>query len=312
MAMWTWGLVGAISICALAGQDAAPIPAPLAGEVSRIGVANDDATISAVPIDPVPVGLRGEIYSAKPAANRAHSLLGYLPLPNAAIPVPDPSGLTGQPPHDVPSRNLVSRSRWWSLSGTPAEALSYLHAHLPTGFMIRQRSTSAAGLSRLYYTLLDPPAAHATITVYLVQSAGHVDLRVDGQATWLPRRAASEFIPFGTPVVDLTAGPAHPGAKGLPHRQLRFRGPEISKLVPWFDFSIPEAPGLPPCAAAANALAYSATFRLGHRVVVFRWIDGCDLVSVAVNDRASVPLSNPPTGLVAYLLKIPGKQVTSR
>ena len=208
------------------GARATPATTSSAPPTVAAVVLHSDPPVSEVPADPDPAALRGEVYSAKAAANRAHDLLGYLQLPKGAIPVPDPSGPTGRPPRDVPARNLVSRSRWWSWSGTVSAALRYLHKHEPVGLVLRQRSTNTAGLSRVYFTLLQQPPYHATVTVFLVRTPGHVVFRVDGQVTWLPHRAAAEFVPFSTPVVELTAMPVSAGAKGLPRRHVQLRGPE--------------------------------------------------------------------------------------
>jgi hypothetical protein len=253
---------------------------PAAQAIRNIGpVAAVAPASGAAPVDPVPVGLRGEVYSASAAAVRAHRALGLLTLPagsrrTTATTLPSAS--------NDPSRHLVYASQWWSVPGTTRALSHFLQTHVPDGFT----SSTPIRTGRVMLAALndwDLPAK-TTLTATFVRKGTSVVVRVDGGAVWLTPRSPLESIPPSIPVVYLTATGDVDTLK-----RVAFRGPDVSKLVPSLNDDIPAAPGL--CHPTPATFVRTATFRIGHRVVAFSWTDdGCNLTRVTVNGRPSVSL----------------------
>ena len=159
------------------------------------------------------------------ATRIAEGLPGTLPLPPEATEVStDPSaGKLAQPFSYPATPQLVSVHRFWRLSGTPSAAIKWLEAHPPSGSKITMGGTSGVGdhvtAWDVGYTFPPVPGRISSeelqVTVTQAEGAGTA-LLADGQVVWVIPRPASERIPGGVRVIDVTASD--------PPRHIHFAG----------------------------------------------------------------------------------------
>lgn len=261
-------------------------------------------TAVAAPAIPGPPQFQGDLFSPFRAAVRAHALLGYLPLPATATPAKASPSLPGA--HDVPSQDRVVRSRWWTVPGTAAQLAAFLQTHIPDGFDAPVVTVAPHHAVHLSYATQATFPAHNFLDVTYLPGAAQVQLRVDAEVVWLPRRSPLELVPLTTRAVEIDVRPTFADS-GLSSRHLVARGGEIfGKLVPQLDDAPASPPGQTGCPPVLDGWTTTLTFRIGHRVVVFRWFDGgCDVMSVTVNGKAAPALEYRIDDEVKYIVGLP-------
>jgi hypothetical protein len=140
-------------------------------------------------------------------------LLAELPLPpgsseSATEPAEDDSLLAhpGLGPPATP--NAVDEHAWWLVPVAPAEALSYICAHLPAGTTRPEsvgRSPSEPNVPDNETAAFTPPGSPGTLVIKAVQLPnGSTALRADAQVVWTIPRPTSETIPSGARLLRIT------------------------------------------------------------------------------------------------------------
>ncbi|MGH3374582.1 MAG: hypothetical protein ACRDP6_07575, partial [Actinoallomurus sp.] len=117
----------------------------------------------------------------------------------------EPAGAPGdldQPAFVPNTPDLVTRTRWWTVSGPPASVMAWATAHPPRGTTSAGTSENQSGatvteLTAMFLAPSGPPGL--TARRLLVQAAplagGGTAIRVDAQDTWVPPKPPSEAIP---------------------------------------------------------------------------------------------------------------------
>jgi hypothetical protein len=111
------------------------------------------------------------------------------------------------------SDNLVQRTAWWVVPGSPEHVLAYLSAHRAPGTVV-SGSAEAGGGTSLMGVMFDAagaqwrrPATYSGLGQVMSATATgtRTALRVDAQATWLPPLSTAGRIPdsvFSVEVVE--------------------------------------------------------------------------------------------------------------
>lgn len=253
-----------------------PATARTAAPHDPTGIPASVAVPASPAVEPFHDAFPGDTYSPAAAAARAHRLLSFLALPHTTTSGRPSAALLPAPRSDA-RRNLVIRSRFVSVPGSVTTLRAFLSAQVPW---------DARWITPTRY-LVHPDDSRATIVVTLVQQHGRVAVRIDGEDIWLPHRSPGEFIPWSMRVVELARTPL--AGEGTPQRLL-FRGGEVEKVAALLNWATPRPPA--PCPAGHPTARTRVTFRIGHRVVTFRWTDdGCDIIKVVVNGRPATSLT---------------------
>jgi hypothetical protein len=145
-------------------------------------------------------------YSELAAQADDASLLAELPLPpgsseSATEPAEDDSLLAHPAIGPPASPNAVDEHTWWLVPVAPAEALSYICAHLPAGTTRPETIGWSPGEPNVpdnEIAVFTPPGSPSTLVIKAVQLPnGSTALRADAQVVWTTPRSASETIPSG-------------------------------------------------------------------------------------------------------------------
>ncbi len=152
-------------------------------------------------------------YSESAAQADDASLLAELPLPpgsseSATEPAEDDSLLAHPAIGPPESPNAVDEHTWWLVPGAPAEALSYICAHLPVGTTRPETIGWSPGEPNVpdnEIAVFAPPGSPSTLVIKAVQLPnGSTALRADAQVVWTTPRPASETIPSGAHLLRIT------------------------------------------------------------------------------------------------------------
>jgi hypothetical protein len=160
--------------------------------------------------------LRTSAENKAAAQSDAAALLAGLSLPPGAAqsstePVGDDALLAG--PEESPATpNVLDDHAWWVVPDTPAEALGYLRAHLPSGARRSGEGQSGKrGGPRVVFETFEWPSiagvlSQRSLDVEVVPlSNTSTGLRADAQVVWVTLRSPSEVIPPGAHVLRISA-----------------------------------------------------------------------------------------------------------
>jgi len=155
------------------------------------------------------------------ATTAAAELLGALQLPAGSVPsATEPAGDGGYLARAVFARgtaapNAVEERGWWIVPGTPAQALAYVHEHLPSGARWWNGRYPPQPVPAQESAVLRSPdtggvLGERVLTLKVAQLSGsHTGLRADAEVLWLVPAAQ---IPRGARVLRVAAalvGPFH-------------------------------------------------------------------------------------------------------
>jgi hypothetical protein len=165
---------------------------------------------------------------AQQAAADAAGLLAAFPVPpgamrTGALPV---SWLSASP-EPVAGPDVVTRTGWWRVAGQPVTVLSWIRAHMPSGFSLELSGASEGQKPRIvaepafphpgpmqpgarmwFAQYTKPPVPNVLTTRWLVVSVaadgtGQTAIRVDSEVAWAPAKPAAERIPAAATVVTI-------------------------------------------------------------------------------------------------------------
>lgn len=160
------------------------------------------------------------------AMHDARARLEALRLPPGATRVEKaPPGSGGElrgPFIEPETRNLIDRSAFWRVTGSPTEVLAWVKGHPPGGSKLKVESSSSnRGITTSWSAGFEwPPiegvARERTLLLTAVATgAGETTLRADAQSVWILPRPSSERIPTAAHLLELSVGRA-----GAPSREL--------------------------------------------------------------------------------------------
>jgi hypothetical protein len=207
--------------------------------------------------------------------------------------------------------DVATATRWWRVPGQPRSVLSWIGAHLPSGFTAAgsgsvtfQSSTGALVESRGDAFALSPvpgvlPQRQLVVTV--MPYRGQTALRTDAQVSWLPARPAAERIPSGvravtvTPVFGLNQDP---GRDRLDHAFTVTDPAKVARIVALADALTVYPPGTRSCPASfGGAMRLTFLDHPGGQVLArfTAQYGGCGIVSVSIGGKTEPPLSTYTT-----------------
>jgi len=185
----------------------------------HVGTSSGDSTAAAArTVAPAPT-------PAQRAATDAAGLLAAFPVPpgatrTAALPV---SSLSHSP-ETYGSPDLVTRTGWWRVAGQPVTVLTWIRAHMPSGFTLAASGSGGHGkqivlqpihggpnqpAATLWFDEFTKPAVAGVLPArWLVvavagDGTGQTAVRVDSEVAWQPAKPATERIPATAKVVTI-------------------------------------------------------------------------------------------------------------
>jgi hypothetical protein len=192
--------------------------------------------------------------------------------------------------------------------GQPRAVLSWISAHLPSGFTAAGsgsatfRNSSGALIESQgdAFTLSPVPGVlpQRQLVVTAMPYRGQTALRTDAQVAWLPARPAAERIPSGvravtvTPVFGLNPDP---GRDRLDHAFTVTEPPQVARIVALANGLTIFPPGARPCPADfGGAMRITFLGRPGGPVLArfTAQYGGCGAVSVSTGGKNQPALSN--------------------
>jgi len=239
----------------------------------------------------------------------AASLLTKLALPTGSTesssePAGD-GGVLSQSSAGLPTvPNDIDEHKWWLVQGAPADVLSYVQAHAPTG---STKVSSGYGSTGPTITSRDvvfewPSVAGVLTTRWLVVTVaqlpdGSTALRADAEVVWVTPRPASEAIPPGTRLVRVSV---HSDIKANQPAQRPFTVVSSKKIRAMLALlnALPLAqPAVISCPADFGIrvrLAFFAKRRAAPLSVVEIDPEGCGWVALTIGGRSQPPLASSP------------------
>jgi len=254
------------------------------------------------------VALAGASGGHSPASNRAAAraqaalLLRMLRLPpGAAQSTGDPVGARlAQPGYDEATPNLVDAHRWWTFSGSAADVLAYVIAHLPADAKTYAGSVGSGALVSDSFSLPAIPGVlgERVLAVTTVQlSTATIAVRTDGEAVWVVPRPSWEQIPPTASSVSFTAsGPTASGREVATSVPRTFGGARARALIRFINHLGVVQPGVRACPAAfATSVDLQFTDPAGETVAqAVEMPSGCAFVSLEIGTRLGPNLDDSP------------------
>jgi hypothetical protein len=203
--------------------------------------------------------------------------------------------------------DVVTATRWWRVPGQPRAVLSWISAHLPSGYTAAGSgsvtfgsSTGALVESQGDAFALSPvpgvlPQRQLVVTV--MRYRGQTALRTDAQVAWLPARPVAERIPSVVRAVTVTpVSGLNPDPRGdRLDRAFTVTDPaKVARMVALANSLTIFPPGARPCPASfGGAMRLAFTDRPGGRVLArfTAQYGGCGIVSVSIGGKTEPALS---------------------
>ncbi|GAA1958589.1 hypothetical protein GCM10009838_13400 [Catenulispora subtropica] len=134
-------------------------------------------------------------------------LTTFVPPPGstkaASRPDPLPPDLNGPPERTAASTRATSTA-WYSTSATPAEVLSWLDTHPPTGSTPAGSGAASTGPA---FEIFQYSTPHSSLIVTPETGAhGRTVIRLDAEVIWTPSRNPDSFVPGGAASVTVSTG----------------------------------------------------------------------------------------------------------
>jgi hypothetical protein len=234
-------------------------------------------------------------------------LLRQLRLPPGAVRTGLQAGIPADlwsPIDPVPATHRADVHALWRVPLNAQHLLDFIHAHRPTGSLLREGAeggSSSAGLTSWTEDITFPVRPGDTIWRALTLQAdaiagGATVLRADAQAGPLIPRPAGERIPAAVDSVVISNSRSGSNTLVLGRRR-------VGALVALFNGLPLEQPGVPRKCARAPAPRLTYSFYLPHRTApaaIIAWNTACPVFQVTVAGRRQPTLALiSPIGLTA-------------
>jgi hypothetical protein len=273
---------------------------------------------------------------AQQAAADADRLLAAFPPPPGAVKTgPLAVSWLAKPPETTTSPDLVTRTSWWRAPGQPDAVLSWIRAHVPSGFTFsgpgyltrefrppfvppavkpwKPLPPNSKSILMRWYQYSKPPVPGVLSERWLLVSAAaygtnQIAIRVDSEVTWLPAKPAGERIPVTAKVVIVVPLPG-PGPASAYNTPVTITDPaKVAKIADAVN-GLPVFPrGVMSCPADFGGglrLTFRATLGGPTLAVVTADTSGCGGVEVSIGGRPMLTLSQAST-LVKQVTAVTG------
>jgi hypothetical protein len=206
--------------------------------------------------------------------------------------------------------DVATVTHWWRVPGQPKAVLSWVRAHLPSGFTpdgsgsATFRNSSGALIESRGDVFALPPVPGVLPQRQLVVTAmpyrGQTALRTDAQVAWLPVRPATERIPSGVRAVTVTpvfGSNQDPRGDRLDHAFTVTDPATVARIVALANGLTVYPPGVHPCPADfGGAMRLAFLDRAGSQVARFSaQYGGCGIASVSIGGKTQPALSTYTT-----------------
>lgn len=280
--------------------------------VAGCGTTHAAGTGPAAPAKPV---TKSETPQQRASADAESILSSFVP-PKGALRLPSaPESALGTPAAIRGAQNVVQKTAYWQVKGSPQAVLAWEKAHLPRQFTATGSGTIAGpGAGQVQEDNFTLPAVPGVLPargleVAAVSTAGgQSELRVDSQVTWVPTKPLTERIPDSARVVTfsastgMVAGAKHPSPVTITKAATVQRLESLVNGLPLLP------PGLRSCPADLGRsiqLTFSATQGGTPLAVANIPSSGCQGVQVTVQGKAQ-PVLDGGGGAAAQALSIAG------
>lgn len=231
---------------------------------------------------------------------RAEAELGILlesvRVPSGAVEVTSPPvAYLAQAPLTEGSPNFLTRTSWWRIDMSFADALAWMQAHPPGG--LQSDSGGQAGgpgvpVNRLLGFSVPSTTAYdgAQVELELVaMSSSETAVRGDAEVIWLPSKPSSELVPAGTAVTLVAINHfGLPDATTLRTRHLDTA--DAAVMVRDLNALLPSDGGSRGC-AADSAYRVQIEVTIAGSPVVFSDFWACNLIQVTRGGTSLLTLS---------------------
>jgi len=207
--------------------------------------------------------------------------------------------------------DVATVTHWWRVPGQPKAVLSWVRAHLPSGFTpdgsgsTTFRSPSGALIESQGDVFALPPVPgvlpQRQLVVTVMPYRGQTAVRTDAQVAWLPTRPAAERIPSGVRAVTVTpvfGFNPDPRRDRLDHPFTVTDPATVAKIIALADGLTVFPPGPRACPASfGGAMRLAFLTRPGGQVLATFTAEygGCGSVSVVVRGKNQPALSTYTT-----------------
>jgi len=261
----------------------------------------------------VPAGAGGAIPALPPQLSEAESeaavragvaavIAAYVPPPGGLESASEPAGDGGllpatgpTPPAPFKLNEVNSSARWWTLPGTPAQALSYVQAHPPADsmFAFSILSTPPGVASAIGFEW--PAVPRATGGLRLEVKAvpltdGSTGLEAVAHGFWLTPRPSSEVLPTDARVLRVTLVPSRLAGSGRGRRVTITSRRRIERVVELLDALPASQPTGPVACPRDDGEALRLAFYGAHGgsplAVAQDELSGCGGVSLTIAGRS--------------------------
>jgi len=211
----------------------------------------------------------------------------------------------------IGTSDVATATRWWRVPGQPRAVLSWVRAHLPSGFTpdgsgsTTFRNSSGTLIESQGDVFALPPVPGVLPQRQLVVTAmpyqGQTALRTDAQVAWLPARPASERIPSGVRAVTVTPVFGLNRSTRLDRLDRAFTVTDpatVARIVALANGLTVYPPGVHPCPADfGGAMRLAFLDRAGGQVLArfSAQYGGCGIVSVSIDGKTQPALSTYTT-----------------
>lgn len=278
---------------------------PIRG-LPRLGL----AVLALLPVLSVaPAGADGAVPALPPQLSEAESeaavragvaavIAAYVPPPGAVETASEPAGDGGLLP--APSSSLPpfklnevnSSARWWTLPGTPAQALSYVQAHPPAGSMTGAFWRSLpAGFVEFGWAAVPRATGGLRIEIKAARLAdGSTGLEAEAQGFWLTPRPSFEVLPTNAHLLRVTLIPSRLEPSGRTRHVTVTGRRRIERVVELLD-ALPAGQPMGPVECplddgAALRLAFYGAHGGSPLAVARDELSGCGGVSLTIAGRS--------------------------
>lgn len=249
------------------------------------------------------------------SADAASILAAFVP-PEGAVRVSGPPGKAlGAPVAIRGARDVVQKTSYWKVKGSPGSVLAWEKSHLPRQFTATGGGTiGGPGAQQVQEDNFVLPAVTGVLPARGLDVAaasaggGYTAIRVVSQVTWVPSKPSSERIPATARVVTFSVAPGMVAGAKHPAPVTITNAAAVKRLEALINGLPVYPPGIRSCPADLGQsvqLTFAAAKNEPPLAVVKVPSGGCEGVSVTVNGKQQ-PSLDGTDGVAGKALAIAG------
>lgn len=200
------------------------------------------------------------------------------------------------PPEQERTATQARAIGWYFTKASPAQVLSWVEAHPPTGSQLEGSGSGTSGPSFLSFQYPTPHSTHSTLYVTPETGAdGRTVIRLDAMVDWVPSRSPDSLVQSGAGSVSVVTVTHSVPPRPLPAAEttpLRSTDPQvIGRIVDLLNALTPPLGGMHSCPISAGT---SVTIELDGRGRAEADPQGCGYVILTLPGRQPQILSGGP------------------